>query len=107
MKLALLTSIIALLLAATSRLAAQITMNEPGQPLGTTTGRTTVTSPSTSTGVICEEEMTATFCNVVTSPSSGGYGTAGGAAATGAGIATPSPAIPTCSNFPPADELCN
>ena len=106
MKRAFLTSIITLLLAATSQLAAQVATNEQGQPLSTF-GRTTVTSPSTSTGVICEEEMTATFCNVATGPNNAGYGTNAGAAATSAGITTPSPAIPACSNFPPADELCN
>ena len=31
--------------------------------------------------------MTATFCNVPTSPNNGGYGSGGGAAATSAGIA--------------------
>ena len=46
-------------------------------------------------------------CNVSTGPNNAGYGTNAGAAATSAGITTPSPAIPTCSNFPPADELCN
>ena len=51
--------------------------------------------------------MTATFCNVNTNPNNAGYGTPGGAAATSAGITTPSPAIPTCGGFPPANELCN
>jgi hypothetical protein len=55
-----------------------------------------------STGVICEEEMTGTFCNTVTSSSSGGYG----ASSSSVGSATPTP-IPACGAFPPANELCN
>ena len=38
-------------------------------------------------GAICQQEMTATFCNVPTSTNNGGYGSGGGAAATSAGIA--------------------
>jgi hypothetical protein len=53
-------------------------------------------SPLTDTGVICQQEMVATFCDVVRSPNSAGYGSNGSAAATSAGIATPSPAIPAC-----------
>ena len=75
------------------------------EPLGA--GGATNNSPLTDTGVICQEEMTATFCNVNTNPNNAGYGTNGGAAATSAGITTPSPAIPTCGGFPPANELCN
>jgi hypothetical protein len=60
------------------------------------TGGVTNNSPLTNTGVICQEEMVATFCNVASSPNHAGYGTNGGAAATSTGITTPSPAIPAC-----------
>jgi hypothetical protein len=89
------------LLSASSPVAAQSASH---QPLGA--GGATNNSPLTDTGVICQEEMTATFCNVNTNPNNAGYGTNGGAAAT-SGITTSSPAIPTCGGFPPANELCN
>ena len=94
-------ALFAALLMATSPVAAQSAQ----QALGA--AGTTNNSLLPNTGIICEEEMTATFCNVSTGPNNAGYGTNAGAAATSAGITTPSPAIPTCSNFPPADELCN
>jgi hypothetical protein len=90
------------LLSASSPVAAQTASH---QPLGA--GGQTNTSTLPNTGVICIEEMTATFCNVATNPNNAGYGTPGGAGATSAGITTPSPAIPTCGGFPPANELCN
>jgi hypothetical protein len=90
------------LLPASSPVAAQSASH---QPLGA--GGQTNTSMLPNTGVVCQEEMTATFCNVNTNPNNAGYGTNGGAAATSAGITTPSPAIPTCGGFPPANELCN
>jgi hypothetical protein len=65
-------------------------------------GQTGQSSQGSTGGVICEEEMTGTFCNTVTSPSSGGYGTS--SSAVGSTTATP---IPACGAFPPADELCN
>jgi hypothetical protein len=90
------------LLLATSPVAAQPRQQELGS-----SGQTN-TSTLPNTGIICQELMTATFCNVTTSPNNGGYGTGAGAAATSAGITTPSPAIPTCAEFPPpANELCN
>jgi hypothetical protein len=81
------------------------------------------TSPPV-TGVICMEEMTATFCNVVTGPNTAGYGSgggssassgaassgasaSGGASASSAGGGTNAAAIPACGQFPPANELCN
>jgi hypothetical protein len=88
------------------------------QPLGA--GGQTNNSPLTDTGVICVEEMVATFCNVPSSPNLSGYGSSGSvgsSAASGAsagsgvtgptGSAAPSAAIPTCSEIPPANELCN
>jgi hypothetical protein len=81
------------------------------QPLGA--GGQTNTSQLPNTGVICQEEIAATFCNVPTAPSHGGYGSgavSGLSAASSSGggsSAPPSPSIPTCSEFPPANELCN
>jgi len=90
------------LLFAASPVAAQQTQ----QPLGAS-GHVN-NSTLTNTGVICQEEMVATFCNVATGPNNAGYGTHGGAAATSAGITTPSPAIPACGEgVVPANELCN
>jgi hypothetical protein len=37
-------------------------------------GGTTNNSLLTNTGIICQEEMTATFCNTPTSPNASGYG---------------------------------
>jgi hypothetical protein len=65
------------------------------------------TSTLPNTGVICQEEMTATFCNTTTNPNNAGYGSGAGAAGTSAGITTPSPSIPVCSELGPANELCN
>ena len=101
-KLALVTALLlATLLFATSPFAAQ----QRQQPLGA--GGQTNTSSLPNTGVICQELMTATFCNVPTSPNTGGYGSGAGAASTSTGITTPSPAIPICAEFPSANELCN
>jgi hypothetical protein len=100
MKIALFT---ALLLAA-SPVAAQTSQVQ--QPIGT--GGVTNNSPLTNTGVICQQEMVATFCNVASSPNSAGYGSNGGPAATSAGITTPSPATPACGEgIVTANELCN
>ena len=96
--------VVALLLAA-SPVAAQSTTSNQQQPLGA--GSQIVTSPLTNTGAICERLMTATFCNVPTGPNTAGYGSNGGAAATSTRITAPSPAIPTCAEFPAANELCN
>jgi hypothetical protein len=86
------------LLFATSPVAAQQTQ----QPLGANGQRNN--STLTNTGVICQEEMVATFCNVATGPNNAGYGTHGGAAAT----STPTPSIPACGEgVVPANELCN
>jgi hypothetical protein len=71
------------------------------QPLGA--GGQTNNSQLTNTGVICHEEMVATFCNVATSPNTAGYGTHGGAATN-----TPSAAIPVCGEgVVAANELCD
>jgi hypothetical protein len=107
-------ALIAGLLLAASPVAAQ----QAQQPLGA--GGQTNNSTLTNTGVICIEEMTATFCNVATGPNHSGYGSSGsvgssaasgssaGSGVTGpTGSAAPSPAIPTCAEFPPPNELCN
>jgi ubiquinone/menaquinone biosynthesis C-methylase UbiE len=81
-------SVIALLLL-TSPVAAQTTTSTFAA-----TSSTSSTSSGASADEICDELMTATFCNEPTSPNTSGYGTNGGAAATSTGITTPSPAIP-------------
>jgi uncharacterized membrane protein YgcG len=71
------------------------------------------------TGVECTEEMTATFCNVASGPSEGGYGSglsstgvstsSGGSgtsvSASGGGASLSS--VPPCPSEPPFNELCN
>jgi len=69
-------------------------------------------SQSQTTGVICEELMTATFCNVPSSPNTAGYGVSGAsgssaASASSAGAGGNASSIPPCPNFPPPNELCN
>ena len=119
----------ALLLAvapAVAQVAAPGATNQTG--VGTTSGTTSgsqslgtlsqgTSSPSPTTGVICIEEMTATFCNVATGGNSAGYGSTGvsggsggsssggsGSSSTGVGI---TPSTPPCGDFPPANELCD
>jgi hypothetical protein len=70
-------AIVSALLLAASPVAAQSVQ----QPLGAGGARNN--SPLTDTDIICQEEMTATFCNTPTGPNNAGYGTVGGAAATG------------------------
>ena len=88
-------------------------------PQGAATGGAQGGSPSQapSTGVFCIEEMTANFCNVVTGPNSGGYGTrsgsGSGSAAGGttgsaaAGAGGSASALPPCPAQPPFNELCD
>jgi hypothetical protein len=89
----------ALILAASPVTAQVATSN------GRESGESAQSSPSQGpvTGAICMEEMTATFCNVPTAPSNGGYGNGSVAA----GSSAPPAAIPPCPEFPPANELCN
>jgi hypothetical protein len=67
-------------------------------------------SPSSSQGpttdVICREEISATFCNVVGGPSNGGFGSTSGAQGTVGSSAVPTP-IPPCGNFWPPAEACD
>jgi hypothetical protein len=96
-------ALIAGLLLAASLVAAQSRQ----QALGA--GGQTNTSSLPNTGVICEEEMTATFCNVPTSPNTGGYGSRGatGSSSASGGVGSNTPSIPPCPDFPAANELCN
>ena len=67
-------------------------------------------SPSSSHGpttdVICIEEISATFCNVVGSPSNGGFGSTNNSQGTVGSSAVPTP-IPPRGNFWPAAEQCD
>ena len=63
-------------------------------------------SSGPTTGVICIEEISATFCNVVGSPSNGGFGSTSGAQGTVGSSAVPTP-IPTCGDFWPPGEQCD
>jgi hypothetical protein len=100
------------------------TANALGTSAATTAGGQQSGSNAT-TGVICIQEITATFCNVVGGPNTDGYGSAGGSgggtgsgsgsgssaasasggASGGAGANTSS--IPACGGFPSPNELCN
>jgi hypothetical protein len=84
----------------TSPAAAQVSALN-GQLLSS--GGQTESALSPTTGVICTEEIAATFCNVSTRPSSGGYGSG----SVTAGSTTPPASIPPCPEFPPANELCD
>jgi hypothetical protein len=103
--------------------AAQVATSNGQQSAGRTGQSTGSQAPET--GVICIEEMTATFCNVVTGPNNAGYGSNGSSAGSGggsgssggsgsgggsgssAGTLSNTSSIPPCSAFPPANELCN
>lgn len=89
--------IAALLLVATPA-GAQVATSSESQNVGTSSQGTA--------GVICEDEMAGTFCNVVTSPSNGGYGASNGSGGTAGSTAVPTP-TPPCGEFPPPNELCN
>jgi len=84
---------------ATSPVAAQVVTRK-------TTGISTGTTTGTSTSVICVEEMVATFCNVPTAPNTSGYGSSSATGSSG-GAGSNTSSIPTCPDFPPANELCN
>jgi hypothetical protein len=103
---------IAALVFAVSPAAAQLATPNGQAPAPTQGGATSSAQPIT--GVFCIEEMTATFCNVVTGPNTGGYGARNGSgssggstsgSSTGPGGGTSS--IPPCPAEPPFNELCN
>jgi hypothetical protein len=74
-------------------------------------------------GLVCIEEMVATFCNQPTGPNLAGYGSiaasrssATSGSSTGSGVtggtasssgSTFTPSINPCGSFPPPNELCN
>ena len=76
-------------------LASPVAAQSPQQPLGA--GGQTNTSQLPNTGVICQEEIAATFCNVPTSPSHGGYGSSRAGRGRAAGRSS-TPSIPPCSD---------
>ena len=105
-------ALISALLLAASSAAAQV---------ATSLGRQSVQSAATqapTTGVLCTEEMTATFCNVPSGPSEGGFGSRGvSTLSSGSGTSSVSASsgvagglnssMPTCPSEPPFNELCN
>jgi len=98
-------ALIAALLVAASPAAAQVPTSTSQQRSGQS-----ASSQAPTTGVFCDEEMTATFCNVPTAPNTSGYGSSGASAsstASSGGVGSPTPSIPPCGAEPPADELCN
>ncbi len=88
-----------------------------GQSLSTGQTGTTRSTLAPITGTFCIEEMTATFCNVITGPNINGYGsrsTAGSSSSAGSaslsasgGTAGIRSSIPSCSAEPPFNELCD
>ena len=115
---------VALLLAA-SPVAAQ----QQQQALGAGGQINTSTLPNT--GLICIEEMVATFCNLPVGPNTRGYGSSavtgssatsgtsaaystGSGSSAGSGVtggsftsSARSTSVPICGSFPPPNELCN
>ena len=105
------------LLLATSPAAAQVaTSLSQGQLGGQSIQSAGAQAPTT--GVFCIEEMTATFCNVPSGPSEGGYGSGGvstlsrgsgtsSVSASSGGAGGISSSMPPCPSEPPFNELCN
>jgi hypothetical protein len=96
-------ALVAALILAGSPVEAQVaTSNDVGTSNARELSGQGAVSQGPTTGVICMEEMTATFCNVPTAPSSGGY-----YSGVAVGSSAPPAATPPCPEFPPANELCN
>jgi hypothetical protein len=76
------------------------------QSIRPTEGQSSPSSQGPTTDVICREEISATFCNVVGSPSNGGFGSTNNSQGTVGSSAGPT-AIPPCGNFWPAAEQCD
>jgi hypothetical protein len=102
-------ALIVALLVTSSLVAAQ---QQVDQALGT--GGQINDSIVPNNGLLCVEEMVATFCNQPTGPNTAGYGSStassgssagSGVGASSSGISTTS--IPSCGAFPPPNELCN
>lgn len=95
----------------------QVSPSTQGATTGAAQGGPTGPAQAPITGVFCIEEMTATFCNVVTGPNTGGYGTRSGSGSGSAGGGTTgsagaaagasTPAMPPCPAEPPFNELCD
>jgi hypothetical protein len=101
-------ALIVALLVTSSPVAAQ---QQVDQALGT--GGQINDSLLPNNGLVCVEEMVATFCNQPTGPNTAGYGSStassgssagSGVGASGSGVNT---SIPPCGAFPPPNELCN
>jgi hypothetical protein len=98
--------------------AAQVSTSETmqqqlsGQSEFQTAAQAATTSQAPTTGVVCIEEMLATFCNVPAGPNTSGYGSSGGSGSSsgaGSGVGTGSNAssTPICGTEPPFNELCD
>ena len=110
-------ALISALLLAASPAGAQLATSSRVQQLGGEPVQSTPTVAPT-TGVFCIQEITATFCNVVTGPNTSGYGSrsvstsssraaSSGVSASSGGAGAISPSIPPCSSEPPFNELCD
>jgi hypothetical protein len=106
-------ALIVTLLLGASPVAAQVaTLNgqqQSGVQLGVQSGvqrGQPAPSQAPTTGTICIEEMTATFCNVSTGPNTNGYGSSAASAPSGGPGANTS-SIPHCAAEPPFNEMCN
>jgi hypothetical protein len=98
-------ALIAAVLLAASPVAAQVaTLN--GQQQSGDQGGESAPSQAPTTGVICIEEIIATFCNVPSGPNTGDYQSSGGSGSSG-GAGSNTPSISPCTAEPPANELCN
>ena len=82
---------------------ALIALTSPAVAQGVTQPGEQSSSHFPTTDAICREEISATFFNVVGSPSNGGFGSTSGAQGTVGSSAVPTP-IPPCGNFWPAAE---
>jgi len=98
-------ALIAALLSAGSPVAAQVVTSNGQQQFGVQGGQS-APSQGPITGAICDEEITATFCNVPTRPNTNGYGSSGGSGSSG-GAGGNTSSNPPCAEEPPANELCN
>src|SRR5215471_7409524 len=111
-KLVLIAAVVFAASPAAAQLAApndQVSSSTQGATAGTARGATGSTQ-APSTGVFCIEEMTATFCSVVTGPNTGGYGARSGSGSNGGSSGGPGggpSSIPPCPAEPPFNELCN
>lgn len=92
---------VALLLTASPAMAQVATSNQ-GQAAAGASSNTSSPAPT----VICDEEMTGTFCNAIGASTGAGFGLTSGAGGTLGSTAVPTP-TPPCSDFPVPAELCD